>query len=102
MALTIIPFPYKKLKGVSYHGIFHKKYCLPIIEKIEVDYIVLSRFISNINCLAIGENGNNWGYEIKILDTKMMTEKVLVMNTELESYKALLQDIKTVNINIKK
>jgi len=92
--VTMIPLPYKKLKGIPYQGIFSKKYCSAIIKKVTVDYILMSRFIPSPNSLTIGEDGNNWGYEIKIVNTITQEEKTVLKATHLKSFDVLENQIK--------
>ena len=37
------PFPFKKLMGVPYQMVYDKKYCKSILEKVTVDYIIMSK-----------------------------------------------------------
>lgn len=40
---SVLPFPFKKLMGVSYHNVFEKKFCKPILQKIKPDIIIMSK-----------------------------------------------------------
>lgn len=44
--VKVIPFPLKKLMGVPYQMVFDQKYCAPILEKVPVDVIVMSRLVT--------------------------------------------------------
>ncbi|UPQ80408.1 hypothetical protein M0M57_06100 [Flavobacterium azooxidireducens] len=91
---TIVPFPNKKLVGVTFQGVYDKKYCIPIIERIDVDYIVMTRFLGNIEeAVEIIDENFVWGYEIKILNTKSMNQKISIRKDNLAKYKDLLTDI---------
>jgi hypothetical protein len=41
--LTVTKLPFKKLMGVPYQHVFDKKYCKPVLEKIKVNIIVMSK-----------------------------------------------------------
>lgn len=45
--LSVIPFPFKQLMGVPYHKVFDKKYCKPILEKVDCDIIIMSQIGTN-------------------------------------------------------
>ena len=91
---SIIPFPNKKLLGVAFQGVYDKKYCNPIIEKLNVDYIVMTRFLGNLKeGIEITEEDAIWGYEIKILNTKSMNQKISIRKDNLAEYKDILTDI---------
>lgn len=91
---TIVPFPNKKLVGVTFQGVYDKKYCIPIIEKIDVDYIVMTRFLGNLKeGIEITEEDAIWGYEIKILNTKSMNQKISIRKDNLAEYKDIITDI---------
>ncbi len=92
--VKVILFPYEKLKETSFHGVFSKKSCLPIIKNVEADYILMSRFVPNPNSIAIGEDGNNWGVEIKIINTTTLEEKNLLKAKGLKSFTVLKNHIK--------
>lgn len=92
----IIPFPNKKLLGVAYQGVYDKKYCKPIIDKIDVDYIIMTRFLGNIEngIENIGEKTTIWGYETKMLNVKSMNQKVSIRKDNLKEYQDILIHIK--------
>jgi hypothetical protein len=45
--LTVISFPFKELMGVPYQMVFDKKYCKPILDKVECDIIIMSQIITD-------------------------------------------------------
>lgn len=91
---TIVPFPNKKLLGVAFQGVYDKKYCIPIIEKIDVDYIVMTKYLGNLKeGIEITEEDVVWGYEIKFLNTKSMNQKISIRKDNLEEYRNILTDI---------
>ena len=91
---TIVPFPNKKLLGVTYQGVYDKKYCIPIIEKLDVDYIIMTRFLGNIEeAVEIIDENFIWGYEIKILNVKSMNQKISIRKDNLKEYQDIITDI---------
>jgi hypothetical protein len=101
---TIVPFPNRKLLGVTFQGVYDKKYCIPIIEKIDVDYIIMTRFLGNlkegIEILAETEEEVIWGYEIKILNVKSMNQKISISKDNLEEYQDIIADIERNGKNL--
>lgn len=92
-AVEVIPFPYKKLIGVTYQGVYDKKYCKPILDKVEADYFIMTRFIGphpdspDVDSVV-------WGYETKILNTKSMNQKVSIGKNGLKEYRDIEDDIR--------
>ncbi|MDO6739490.1 hypothetical protein [Wenyingzhuangia sp. 2_MG-2023] len=70
--LKVIPLPLKKLMDVPYQVVFDKKYCKPIIERVNTDILVLSRFDKEID--PVRRNEMVWGYELKLVETKGMKQ----------------------------
>ena len=101
---TIVPFPNRKLLGVTFQGVFDKKYCIPIIEKIDVDYIIMTRFLGNlregIEIIEEAEEDVIWGYEIKILNIKSMNQKIPISKDNLEEYQDITTDIERKGKNL--
>ncbi|WP_029446790.1 hypothetical protein [Cellulophaga baltica] len=90
--ITIKPFPLKTLMGVSYQGVFDKKYCPPIIEKVSADYLILTRFdrefyISN-------SNKQKWGYELRVVNTKTLEQITAMEAHNLKNYTEIEKHIK--------
>ncbi|WP_159779658.1 hypothetical protein [Flavobacterium sp. 9AF] len=91
----IIAFPNKKLLGVTFQGVYDKKYCQPIIDKLDVDYIIMTRFTGNVeNSIEPFEEPVIWGYETKILNTKSMSQKISIRKRNLKEYQEIITDIK--------
>ena len=61
--LGVIPFPFKELMGVPYQNIFDKKYCKPIIDKVDCDVIIMTQILTN-NELKAGTWP--WAYKVRI------------------------------------
>ena len=91
----IIPFPNKNLLGITFQGVYDKKYCKPISEKIDVDYIIMTRYLGNIiqGIELTDEKTTIWGYEIKILNTKNWNQKVSIRKDDLKKYEDILVHI---------
>ena len=45
--LSVIPFPFKKLRGVPCQMVYDKKYCKPIIDKVDCDVIIMTQIITD-------------------------------------------------------
>ena len=90
--ISMLPFPYKRLMGTAYQGVYDKKYCTAILEKVETDFIVMSRYI-----LPGSPDGNSypnqWGYEIKILETTTMRQRQSIGKKQLKDHAAIEKDI---------
>lgn len=98
---TIVTFPNKKLLGVTFQGIYDKKQCVPIIEKLDVDYIIMTRFLGNIEeVVEIIDENFIWGYEIKILNVKSMNQKISIRKDNLEEYQDIIADIEKNGENL--
>jgi hypothetical protein len=78
--------------GVSYQGVFDKKYCKPIIEKVDVDYLILTRFIESYD--EINSSEINWGYETRIINTKTMEQINSIGAKRLNKYEQIEEHIK--------
>lgn len=94
--IHVQPLPLKALMGVSYQGVFDKKYCPPIIEKVDADFLVLTRFASEYLTLNTTETG--WGYELRIVSTRNLEQANSISAHSLKEYKQIEQHIKD-NIN---
>ncbi|MBS1507043.1 MAG: hypothetical protein JSS79_10395 [Bacteroidetes bacterium] len=65
--LSVIPFPLKKLMGVPYQMVFDKKYCKPILDKVDCDVIIMTQLITkNEHEPGIWP----WTYKIKIYNVQ--------------------------------
>lgn len=88
----LIPFSYKKLMNVNYHGVYDKKYAKPIMEKVNADIFVMTKFISN-NYLQERNAKIYWGYETKILNTKTLKQQISIRKTDLDNKNEIDIDI---------
>ncbi len=90
--IKVIPFPYKKLMGVAYQGVYDKKYCKPILEKVEADYYIMTAFVGTYP--GMYNDSIKWGYETKILNTKTLNQKTSIGKKGFKKYEDIEVDIK--------
>lgn len=90
--IKVEPFPYKKLLGVTYQGVFDKKYCTPIIEKVDVDFLILTRFDKRYDELNSSEM--KWGYELRIINTETLEQINSINAHNLKDYLEIENHIK--------
>lgn len=88
---NVHPFPLKKLMGVPYQGVFDKKYCQPIIDKVDVDYLILTRFKGDITEHL---KNDGWGYDVKIVNTKTLNQQLSISAAGFEEYVQIEEHIK--------
>ncbi|WP_294733709.1 hypothetical protein [uncultured Flavobacterium sp.] len=89
----VVEFPYKKLMNIAYQGVYDKKYAKPIIEKVNADIFIMTRFTGNAYGTIGNEEATYWGYETKILNTKTMKQKVSIGANNLLNYEEIEKDI---------
>jgi len=90
--INVKPFPFKKLIGVPYQGVFDKKYCRPILENVDVDFLILTRFSEKYSRLTGVEK--KWGYELRIVKSKTLEQLNSIKATNLSEYKQIESHIK--------
>lgn len=102
--ILVKPFPLKALMGVSYQGVFDKKYCPPIIEKVDADFLVLTRFTSEH--IALNRSEMDWGYELRIVNTSNLRQVNSINAHDLKKYEEIERhirdNIKTLKTEIEK
>lgn len=65
--LSVLPFPFRQLMGVRYQMAFDKKYCRPILEKVDCDIIIMSQIITdNERKPGIWP----WSYKIRVYNVR--------------------------------
>ena len=98
------PFPLKALMGVTYQGVFDKKYCPPIIDKVDVDFLILTRFDKRYD--ELNSNQMKWGYELRIVNTETLEQVNTISAHELNDYseieKHIQANIETLKNDIEK
>ncbi|MEL6673275.1 MAG: hypothetical protein AAFR61_13820 [Bacteroidota bacterium] len=77
--------PYKILMGVNYLGVFDKKYCPPILEKVPVDVLIMCRFA--------GKN-DPFGYEVRLLRTRDMRQVDSIQATGLQTQEEVRKSVR--------
>lgn len=90
--IKVKAFPYKTLMGVSYQGVFDRLYCTPIIERVDVDFLILTRFNNRNDELNSAEI--LWGYELKIVNTETSEQIKSINAHDLKDYKDIEKHIK--------
>ncbi len=72
---SVISFPFKRLTDVPYHMVYDKKYCGPILAKVDCDVIIMTKLITD-NEKKPGVWP--WSYSIRIYNvrTKMQTNSI--------------------------
>ncbi|HEY0652968.1 MAG TPA: hypothetical protein VGD65_07565 [Chryseosolibacter sp.] len=65
--LSVIPFPFRTLMGVQYQMVYDKKYCEPIIDKVDCDVIIMTHLITD-NERKPGTWP--WHYKIRVYNTR--------------------------------
>ena len=102
--IKVKPFPLKILMGVAYQGVFDKKYCPPIIEKVDVDFLIPTRFKKRYD--AINGNQMKWGYELRIVNTETLEQINSISAQKLKDYseieKHIQANIETLKNDIEK
>lgn len=88
--LWVLPFPYKVLMGTGYLGVFDKKNCDGILEKVTPDFIVMSRLEGALDQTT---SEGTWGYAIRILNTKTMKQTNSAEAHNLKDWDALTKSL---------
>jgi hypothetical protein len=91
--IEVIPFSLKKLMGVTYQGVYDRKYCKPILDKVDADYYIMTRFTGEYPPDTPNMSKMNWGYETKVLNTKSMQQIISIGNKRLNEYREIEIDI---------
>ena len=89
--INVKPFPLKTLMGVAYQGVFDKKYCPPIIEKVTADFLILTRFAKSYD--ERYSNQMKWGYELRIVNTKTLEQVNSIRSFNLADYSEIEKHI---------
>ncbi len=95
-SIKVKPLPLGTLRGVAYLGVFDKRYCPPIIRRVNIDYLILSKYDTDF---PPTENQVKWGYQLKIVNAKTLQQISTINAHNLNSYAAIEKHIRS---NIKK
>ncbi len=89
------PFPYNKMKGSGFHGVYDKHYCKQILETVSVDFLIMSEMSGGIGMPHLDSIKPKWGYATKVLNTKTMNQFKAISAKELDSYYDIDGDIQS-------
>jgi len=100
--VKLIKFPLKKLSNIPYQNVFDKKYIEPIIAKVKVDYIILSK-LDLYNEL---DTNKKWDLSFRIIKVNEMGQKnsnlFLKKSTKTQIEKVLSEKYETLIEEIQK
>ena len=92
--IILKPFPLKEMQGSGYFGVFDKKHCEKILEKVDVDYLIMTR-MRGLDFSPASTEANNWGYDTKVLDVESMDQFNGIYARKLKSFELIDSDIKS-------
>lgn len=92
--ISLKPFPLKEMQGTGYFGVYDKKHCDKILERVNVDFLIMTRMIGSDISSANSESGN-WGYDTKILDAERMVQFDGISARKLKSFELIDSDLKS-------
>lgn len=92
--IILKPFPLKKMRGTGYFGVFDKKYCEKILEKVDVDFLILTR-MKGLDGSSVDTESGHWGYDTKIVDAETMYQFNGISARDLKSFESIDPDIQS-------
>lgn len=92
--IILKPFPLKKMQGSGYFGVFDKKHCEKILEKVDVDFLLMTR-MHGLDFSPANSDSGDWGYDTKILDTESMNQFKGISARKLKSFESIDPDIQS-------
>lgn len=92
--IVLKPFPLKEMQGSGYLGVYDKKHCDHILERVNVDFLIMTRMKGIDISHANGESGN-WGYDTKILNVESMVQFDGISARKLKSFELIDSDVKS-------
>lgn len=104
--IIVEPFPYKKMQGSGYFGVYDKKHCEQIIERSDVDFLIMTKMSGGLELMipnqrdSLNSASNNWGYSTRILNVKTMTQFDGIRGSGLQSFEQVDPDVKTKISNL--
>ncbi|APZ46024.1 hypothetical protein BW723_06825 [Polaribacter reichenbachii] len=66
LEINLIKFPFKKLIHIPYQNVYDKKYCKLLLEKLDVDFILMSK----IDLKDILEQNKKWDLSFRVYNVK--------------------------------
>lgn len=91
--IEFVTFPYKKMKGSGYFGVFDKVHCTKILANTSADFLIMTRMIGGHILPPSEEEKPTWGYEIKILNTKTMKQFEGFKGSEFDFFEDLEKNV---------
>jgi len=89
--IKVLPFSYLKFRKAHYHGVYDKKYCDGILALTEADYLIMNRMKGNL--VASPSSKGDWGYSIRILNTKTLEQVNSINASNLSGWKEVLEHL---------
>ena len=87
--INIMDFPLSKLNGNGYQAVYDKKYATEILNVTNSDYLIFTKMVSNCFDPKPLNEKINWGYEIKILNTKTLEQTIAISDKNLTSFASI-------------
>lgn len=92
--VQLIPFPLKEMQGSGYFGVYDKKHCTKILERTDVDFLIMTR-MKGMDLEPTNADSGNWGYDTRILNTNRMKQFEGISASHLASFGAIDPDIQS-------
>ena len=90
--IKVVSFPFKRMKGSGYHGVFDKKYCGNILKNVEVDFLILSELKGG--GIDLRNSKKSLGYRIRIINTKTLEQINSISGFKMKEHKDVYKSIK--------
>lgn len=88
-SLSVIPFPLKKLMGIPYQMVYDKKYCKPVVDRIDCEIIIMTQLMTET------ENKPGiwpWSYRVRIYNVTTNAQIDSIIGEDLKA-EELMNDI---------
>lgn len=92
--IILKPFPYNKMQGSGYFGVFDKKQCGDILKRVDVDYLIMTR-MRGLTIDTMDSESEDWGYETRVLDVEEMKQFDGISARQLNSFEMIDPDIES-------
>lgn len=90
--VILIDFPYKKMNGAGYFGVYDKNACTEILKQVKVDFLIMTQ-MKGMDIQDTDSNPGNWGYETKVLNVRTMQQFQAIHSENLKSFYEIDSDI---------
>ena len=87
--ISVLPFPLSKFNGSGFQGVYDKKYATKILTLTDSDYLIFTKMVSNHFYPRPLKQIVNWGYEVKILNTKTLNQTIGISDRNLNSFASI-------------